>query len=196
MVLRGNETKAMAEIAERYPVKFDPLKAVVQDFHSIGQALNVASADQRVLVLVAGPKEKTDKAQETLGPIIHHDDFVGRFHVDFDAGDQWKKPIEGEKQSEGVLLIASGEFGLKGSVMKELPLDAAADEIRDALKQANSTFAKTTEKKVYAEHVSKGRREGIKYKNVVPYGEDRDGDGEIDQRGRGGGRSRSGGRSR
>ena len=176
-----DETQSMARIAQQYPVEFDPLEAIVQDFHSLGQALNVASADQRVLVLVAGPQHKTDLTREQLRPVIHSEEFVGRFHVDFESAEDWTTSIDGEHQSEGVFFIAAGEFGLKGTVLNELPLTATQADIRQALRQSNSLFVDSTDKKVYSSHVSKGRREGIHYQNNIPYGEDRDGDGEIDR---------------
>ena len=55
--------------------------------------------------------------------------------------------------------------------------------------RANTKFAASTKKKVYSTHVAKGEAAGIYFEGNVPYGEDRDGDGEIDHRG-GGRRSR------
>ena len=70
--------------------------------------------------------------------------------------------------------------------MDHLALDADTSVIMKALLAANDEFAKTTEKKVYANHVRKGGRLGIYFEGAIPYGEDRDGDGEIDhQFGRG-----------
>ena len=177
--------KDMSAIAKRYPVKFDQSKAVVQDFHSIGQALNVASADQRLLVLVAGPKEKVAVTREALKPAINHKDHVGRFHVDFEIdNDEWTKSISESKSDAGILFVKAGEFGSSGKVLRQLPLDASESAIHAALTEANETFIATTEKKEYQARVRKGRRLGIKYESVVPYGEDRDGDGGIDQRAR------------
>ena len=54
---------------------------------------------------------------------------MGRFHFDFDQGIEWKKNINGTSDKPGIVLIHPGEFGLKGNVLKQLPLDAenAAD---------------------------------------------------------------------
>lgn len=179
----GDSTERMAEIARNYPVRFDPSQAVVQDFHSVEQALNVASADQRLLVLVAGPEDKLAGARETLRPVINHDENVGRFHVDFESDGKWTKIIANGRSNEGIYLVASGEFGLKGQVLRQLSLDATAADLRKALAESNKKFAATTKKKDYASHVAKGRRLGIRYETAVPFGEDRDGDGEIDRRG-------------
>jgi len=185
----GESTLAMAAIAKKYPVTFDQSKAVVQDFHSVRQALNVASADQRLLVLAVGSKEKLDKTRQTIQPVINQKNNLGRYHVDFETGKEWSKTITGAKSKEGLLFIAAGEFGLKGKVLRQLPLDASQEDISSALAQANKTFAATTKTKEYSTHVRKGHRLGIRFLRAVPYGEDRDADGEIDKKR--GGRSSS-----
>lgn len=173
----------MAAIAKKHSVAFDQSQAVVQDFHSVGQALNVASADQRLLVVVAGPKEKSDATREVMKPVINHKDNLGRFHVDFESAKAWQKLISGAKPAEGILFVKAGEFGLSGRVLKQLSLDASHSEIQAAFAEANQAFVATTEKKEYQAHVRKGHRQGIRYESVIPYGEDRDRDGEIDRRG-------------
>ncbi len=64
--------------------------------------------------------------------------------------------------------------------MSKLELDAPLAEIKKAMAAANRDFAESTEKKVYSDHVSEGCRTGKKIEMAMPYGEDRDGDGEID----------------
>ena len=176
-------TKQMESIARKYTTKGDRNQAVVQDFHSFRQALNVASADQRVLVLVSGPESKLDKLRETLRPVSSDKNTIGRFHFDFDTSDSWTKSIAGEKGTQGIVIIQPGEFGMDGKVLHQLPLDANNTVILAALKNANETFAKTTDKKVYSQHVAKGHKQGVYFEGAVPYGEDRDGDGKIDQGG-------------
>lgn len=173
----------MLQFSLMYPPKADSSEAIVQDFHSFRQALNVASADQRVLVLVNAPAETEKQLRDSLRAVSNDPSIVGRFHFDFDQGDQWKKSIQGASDEHSIVLINPGEFGLTGKVMKQLPLTASTDEILSALNDANELYAKTTEKKVYSTHVAKGRKEGIHFEGAVPYGEDRDGDGEIDRKG-------------
>ena len=172
----------MAAIARKHPAKFNQLQAVVQDFHSVDQGLNVASADQRLLVLVTGPKEKIEKTREVIKPVINHKHMIGRFHVDFETSNGWSKTVANEKSNEGIMFVAAGEFGLSGKVLRQLPLDATQEDIRDELIRSNKMFAATTKKKEYAAHISKGHRTGIRYESFIPYGEDRDGDGKIDQK--------------
>lgn len=182
----------MNQFALRYPAKADVKDALVQDFNSFRQALNVASADQRVLVLVNAPAEKEAQLRESFKAVANDHDIVGRFHFDFDGSADWKKAISETNDQPGIVVINPGEFGLKGKVMQQLPLDAKPAEIIAALKAANETYASTTKKKVYSEHVAKGSRAGVYFEGAVPYGEDRDGDGKIDQRGGGRGGDRSG----
>jgi len=175
----------MNQYAFWYPATAEPREAIVQDFHSFRQALNVASADQRVLVLVNAPSEHEQNLRESLRSVANDQRIIGRFHFDFDQGDTWKKDIEGTRDEPGIILINPGEFGMSGTVIRQLPLDADASEIISAMTAANAQFAATTKKKVYSEHVAKGQSAGVYFKGAVPYGEDRDGDGQID-RGRGG----------
>jgi hypothetical protein len=191
---RGNEIAQAERIARQYQTTADLREAVVEDFHSFRQALNVASADQRVLVLISGPKAKLDAARLSLRTVASDSRIIGRFHFDFDADDAWVKSIAGGNgDASGIFAIRPGEFGLKGEVLAQMSLDSDNDKILDTLVAANVTFAKTTAKKVYATHVAKGKKLGIYFEGAVPYGEDRDGDGVIDKApGRGRGRSGEG----
>jgi hypothetical protein len=181
----------MNTVAAKYPDKTNGSQAIVQDFHSVRQALNVASADQRVLVIVSGPQAQTDGLRTSLQSVTNDERIVGRFHFDFDETSDWHKQIDGVKAGQSIVVVRPGEFGMDGTVMKQLPLAADNAEIIDTLLLANSEFAETTKKKVYSTHVAKGSRLGIYFDSVVPYGEDRDGDGEIDHKG---GPSRGGSR--
>lgn len=189
----SDSVRQMERVAEVYGSIADPKDALVPDFHSVRQALNVASADQRILVLVHGPDKATETLHKSLREVSNDDRIVGRFHFDFDSTNSWQKNVTGVASDSGICLIRPDEFGMKGSVMKQLPLSADNSDVISALIAANSEFAATTEKKVYSSHVSKGQQLGIYFEGAVPYGEDRDGDGQIDRAGRGGG---GGGRSR
>ena len=180
---RGSETEEMRRIALRYPAKAKLSEAIVPDFHSFRQALNVASADQRVLVLVNVPADQEKELRQSLRGVANETSMVGRFHFDFEQGDGWKKNIQGTGDDAGIVLIRPGEFGMKGEVISQLPTDATTSDIINALTAANAKFAATTEKKVYSSHVAKGQAAGIYFEGNVEYGEDRDGDGQIDHRG-------------
>ena len=196
MVLgRRSAAERMGVVAALYPPTADLKEAIAPDFHTVRQALNVASADQRVLALVYGPDEKLVRLRKSLRAVSNDERIIGRFHFDFDSGDEWKKNVTGLSDDAGIAIVKSDEFGMRGTVMQQLPLNAENDLIVESLLTANEKFAKTTEKKVYADHVAKGRRQGIYFEGAVPYGEDRDGDGLIDTILRGSGGS-DGGRPR
>ena len=188
---RSGATQALQRFALMYPSKADPNQALVQDFHTVRQALNVASADQRVLVVINAPEVQESKLRQSLRAVASDQAVVGRVHFDFEQASDWKENITGTTQEPGIVLIHPGEFGMKGKVLNQLPLDASNEQILASIVKANTQFAATTKKKVYSEHVSKGSRQGIYFEGAVPYGEDRDGDGQVD--GRGGGRGRGGG---
>ena len=180
---RQNPTAALSRIALQYPAQLDSSEAIVQDFHSFRQALNVASADQRVLVLVHSDRTNEDALRESLKKVANDSRILGRFHFDFDRTSTWKEPIEGETGQHGLVIINPGEFGLTGRVISEIAIDSSSERIIEALTEANKFFARSTTKKVYSKHVNKGRAQAIHFQGNVPYGEDRDGDGEIDRRG-------------
>ena len=81
-----------------------------------------------------------------------------------------------------------GEFGLEGEIVKSLPLNASNETLLQEMVSANRDYAKRTKKKVYSSHVVEGRKQGKRIEMAMPFGEDRDGDGKVDQRGGGGNR--------
>jgi hypothetical protein len=176
----------LEDIASRYRQKGKATDTVLQDFLSFEQALNVASADQRLLVFVNSDKAAARKLSPTLKALFADNEIVGRFHLDF-AGDEdsrWRKAIKGAKSKPAINIIRAGKFGLEGTAMSQLPLDSTLEDIKAKLLADNQKFSSTEERKVYASHVMEGKRKGIKYESEIPYGEDRDGDGEIDKRAR------------
>jgi hypothetical protein len=181
---------AMEKVASKYKPKGDVKTPIVQDFHSFRQALNVASGDQRLLLFVSAQEGDQEQIRKTLSPVMGDTRIVGRFHTDFmgKKGDEnWVEAISGvrSKTKAAIFVIQSGKFGQKGSVVKQLPIDANAKEIKTALLNANGSFAKKEKRKVYSDHVAEGRRKRIYFEGGVEYGEDRDGDGKIDFRGGG-----------
>ncbi len=180
--------EAMEKVASKFKTKGDIYTPIPQDFHSFRQALNVASGDQRLLLFVVAPPSDQAAIRKTISTVVGMPEIVGRFHVDFignKVDDQWETSISGvkSKSEPAIFIIQSDKFGQKGKVLKELPADASATEIKTALLAANKKFAQTEDRKVYRDHVREGRRKGVFFEGNVEYGEDRDGDGKIDHRG-------------
>lgn len=188
----GNDSVGgMNTIAAKYKTKADTKDAILQDFHSFKQSLNVASADQRLLLFSIPTKSTANKESASLRKVFNDKDISGRFHFDTAAKTdaEWSKAIEGDKQKSGHFIIRPGKFGMTGTVMAELPLKSSPELIKTTLLKCNATYAKTEKRKTYSSHVSEGKRKGIEFENTMPHGEDRDGDGKIDPK-----RERPGGR--
>ena len=183
----GSEKQAIAQmnqIADEYKLSGDLSQAVIEDFHSVRQALNVASADQRMLVLIAGPQENLAVSRHSLRVVASDKTVIGRYHFDFEDKSDWRETVTQGTLKNGIFMIQPGEFGLEGKLLAELPIDAESAEILSTLEKARATFVAATPKKVYRDHVQKGGQLGIYFEGAVPYGEDRDADGQIDRAGR------------
>lgn len=174
---------AMKEIAEEYASRGKPEEMVLQDFHTFRQALNVASGDQRLLLFIAASPGDRDRLREELRPLFAREDIIGRFHLDFgsaEADASWAEKVSDTKGKSGFVIIQAGQFGLEGKALDHLPLNTDPETLASALLAANALYAETEVRKDYAEHVAAGRLEDIFFENEIPYGEDRDGDGEAD----------------
>jgi len=187
----GNDVfGGMAKISNKYKPRKTLEEATLTDYHSFKQSLNAASADQRLLVWTVASKANQPKVHSTIQKVFNDKDMTGRFFYDAAGKDdaKWADDIKGATKKSGIFIIRSGQFGLSGTVMKELPLNASADTIKADLTKANAEFAKTEKRKIYSEHVKAGKKEGVNYQNTIAPGEDRDGDGKIDPKPERGGR--------
>ncbi len=202
---RSNSTDSIIRHLEsttlRYQQKGKPNDAVLQDFLSFRQALNVASADQRLLVFVNADESAIKKLTPSLKELFADEDVIGRFHLDLagQADATWVDAVKGSESAPAINIIRAGKFGMDGAIMSRLPLDVPLESLKAKLLADNKEFGLTEERKVYASHVMEGKRKGIEFELEIPYGEDRDGDGEIDRsRSRGGssGRGRRRGTNR
>ena len=188
--LRGDAgvIQRMNQIAANYKTRGQKADAVLQDFNSFRQALNVASADQRLLVFLNAEEKKRQSVEAELRKAFSSTDVEGKFHLklkDKGMDESWVKVVRGASKKPGILIIRAGTFGLDGEVLKRLPLSSSAREIKAALLGVNESFALLEDRKIYRDHVTSGRRQGIYFENEIPYGEDRDGDGKIDNQRRG-----------
>lgn len=179
----------IAAIARRFRPEGDPADSRVPDFGSFALALNVAAADQRLLVLIAGGGRQVAAAEKRLRAVAWSEEAIGRFHYDHETdAANWSKVVSGRGAGEpGVHIIRPDPFGLEGEIVESLPFAADRDRVGEALARANRAYAETTERKVYSDHVRTGRRDGKRIEMAMEFGEDRDGDGVIDHRGGGGG---------
>ena len=182
--------KEMEQIAEKYKVTGAQDQAVLQDFDSFKQSLNIASADQRLLVFTVSPQSVMPKVKDTLRTVFNDSSVSGKFHFDV-AGKEdlkWSESLKNVNAKTGVFIIRSDEYGQQGIVVRALPLDVPPNQLKADLLETNKQFSEFEKRKHYGKHVSQGRREGVKFENNIEQGEDRDGDGEIDEHKSGQGR--------
>ena len=175
----------MNQIAAKYSAKGKSEDTILQEFHSFRQALNVASADQRLLILVNADDTERGEIEAQLKPVFADKEIVGKFHLHIaneKSDKNWSKAIKGDKSQPGIVVIHAGKFGLDGTTLTQLPATATAEDIKTAMLNSNKKFAKLEDRKSYGSHVQQGRRQNIYFENEIPYGEDRDGDGEIDRK--------------
>ena len=110
-------------------------------------------------------------------------DISGKFHVDFGTAAtdrEWSQSIRGVKYKSAYFVIRADEFGQQGVVVDQLPLTTSVAELRTSMLDANQVFAESEERKAYAAHVADGKQQGIYFEQQIPFGEDKDGDGVID----------------
>jgi len=183
--------REMNKIAKRFEPVEEDSPAVLQDFHSFRQALNVASADQRLLVFVNLKEEDRARAQDNFSRVFSDTDIVGKFHLNFadpKVDGDWAESIKGDTSSPGIFIIRSGTFGQDGVVMQKLPKTLSVEELKSAMVLANDEYSIMETRKTYSQHVMAGKRAGIHFENEISS------DGTSDGRKRG--ESRRGGNSR
>ena len=179
----------IAVIADRYKSRGDMLNSRIPDFNSFALALNVSSADQKILLLIVGNEDEITAAGKRIRSVAWDENVVGRFNYDFESdSDSWVAPISSKSKRSGFYIVRPGEFGLEGEIVKSLPLNTSKETLLQEMTVANRDYAKRTKKKVYSSHVVEGRKQGKRIEMAMPFGEDRDGDGKIDHRGGAGNR--------
>ncbi len=183
-IFPDDKVAGMNAISAKYKRKGEKNDALLGDFHSFKQSLNVSSADQRLLLFTAGDKEQLEKEEAVLTQIFNDEELIGRFHFDQAGAEdgKWQDKIKSAKKDQGHFIIQSGTFGTEGKVLSHLPLTSSKEEIKQTLLKVNAAYAKEETRKVYAEHITEGRKKGVSFENTMPPGEDRDGDGKIDEK--------------
>lgn len=129
-------------------------------------ALDVAAADGLPLVVAVG-KDKSARARTVnqLARLAWADEFVGKF-IYAEATPRELLPVGGLTVDAGVVVVDPDGFGLKGTVLREVGIDATADGIAAALRAAAAEF-KPPEKS-FQSHVREGHRQGVYWDPPVP----------------------------
>ena len=177
----------MQQIASQFKPRRNSSDAELQDFHSLRQALNCASADQRLLVFVNAPEKDRTQVEQNLKSVFTDDEVIGKFHLDFadaDTDQDWTTLIHRVTNKPGIVVVRSGQFGVEGRALDQLSLDEDPDTIIRALLDANEQFAKVEKRKNYEQHVQEGRREGIYFENEISRRNSEDSDGNRRRKGK------------
>ena len=140
----------IAAIADRYKSRGDILNSHIPDFNSFALALNVSSADQKILLLIAGDEDEIVAAGKRIRSVVWNKNVMGRFNYDFESdSSSWTGPLSSKSKGSGFHLIRPGEFGLEGQIVMSLSLNASNSNLLKAMVVANRDYAKSTKKKVY-----------------------------------------------
>ena len=159
-------TGAIAKIADKAGGKPSDGKTVLQDFHSLTQAMIASSADQRLLVVSVLGKHSCAEVQaafnnDKIRGVVHFDQIK-----DLKQGG-WQDLLKGNKATTGHFILRAEPYARFGTVLKELPLTVSSAQLVQAVEEANREFAASEKRKDYAEHVKQGLAQGIKVKTNV-----------------------------
>ena len=145
----------MEAIALAYPGKDQPVGRVPLPYLAdLRLALNVAAADRLPLVAVFGNSEQRKQLEQKLEPLAWSDEFLGRaLYVPVNHPEEFKA-ISGLKTKAGYVVIQPDIFGLKGKVIKEIPIQSTAAQVKQSLSMAVGQHQPST--LTYEQHRSQG----------------------------------------
>lgn len=160
----------LAEIAQNHPSQALAKDAVMEDFHSVAQALRSSAADQRLLFFIVAPQGNRMPFWKKAQAIINDPEVLGKIHVDFiGASDsQWHRVIERDSMQAGYFIIKPTAFGRGGRMMAELPLRTPLEKIKLALLKAHQ-LDQQGPRRNDTEHLQRGKELGISFQSTIPF---------------------------
>lgn len=159
--------EGLRDIAEKYRPKADINKSLLQDFHSLDQALRTGAADQRLLVCLVQPIGKKESGLKVMQNVFNDPKIRGKVHFDtLGKGDNetWKK-IEGYSNLPGYYIVQPGAYANKGKVVSKVTLIQPVNKLKSVLLKAIQEHAESEKRKVYEDHVKAGLAEGLSDKS-------------------------------
>ena len=160
----------MNKIASQYDGSSD--KALTDDqlplAKNIAIGLNVAASDGLPLIILsADTDEQLISLQQTVTPAAWSESIAGQFIYAATTNADELKPLTGIEDSSGqILIVAPGQFGMEGKVLKQMPADTSQEAIQAAMQTAIETFPR---KRVnHRAHVNEGIKKGIDWKSAIP----------------------------
>jgi hypothetical protein len=144
----------MHAIAQKYPVKKEmtglPPLPVSKDLR---RSLNVAACDRQLLVIADRVPEKT---LNTLQTIAWKKPYRGRLGWGVSKTDAEVQATGLAGKEPGILICRPDEFGLKATLIQQLPANASEAVVTKALTEALQT--PRAPEKNYRRHMSRGQR--------------------------------------
>ena len=163
----GKMAQTMEAIALAYPGKDQPVGRVPLPYLAdLRLALNVVAADRLPLVAVFGNSEQRKQLEQKLEPLAWSDEFLGRaLYVPVNHPEEFKA-ISGLKTKAGYVVIQPDIFGLKGKVIKEIPIQSTAAQVKQSLSMAVGQHQPST--LTYEQHRSQGADAGQRWESKTP----------------------------
>ena len=163
----GKMAQTMEAIALAYPGKDKPVGRVPLPYLAdIKLALNIAAADRLPLVAVFGNAAQRKQMEQQLESIAWADEFLGRaLYVPVTQLEEFKA-ITGVKTQAGYVVIQPDIFGLKGKVIKEIPIQSTAAQVKQSLSMAVGQHQPST--LTYEQHRSQGADAGQRWESKTP----------------------------
>jgi hypothetical protein len=159
----------MQRIADQYEAKATTpaAKLPLPLIENTRLALNIAACDSQALVVAfSSDDDRRRQLQERLRPLAWSDDFIGQFLYVSENRRAALKAVEGLQVKEGVVIVSPGLFGQSGRVLAQVPFDHEPKQLANAL--SYSAFAHQKTAKDTRSHTSRGRREGVDWKTLLP----------------------------
>ncbi len=163
-----DDAESMARFMDRTADEFQGTSrgAPLPTVPDLRLGLDVASCDQRPLVVVAAPHGRLRTMVSRLEELAWSDEFVGRFRYVVQEGSDGLDSIDAFGET-GYFVVEASEFGLDGEVLVAMPSTASGEAIAEGLTEALDLFG-TPASKNYREHMRRGHQLGIEWETAIP----------------------------
>jgi hypothetical protein len=163
----------MAETMERIARSLPPKRTADQSspelptVANVRLALDVAACDRQPLVILfAQDQASRRELTEKLKPLAWSDELRGRFVYAESSTEQDLAPIAGARAAAGFVVVQPDRFGLKGTVLKQVPGTTSGDELAQAFREAASKYQPQVE--TFRAHIQTGRLAGAFWETKLP----------------------------
>lgn len=163
---RFADARQMADVMQRIVEQFE-VKASTPTLPRVANvrlAINIAACDNQPLVLLcARDADRLQQLEDRVRPLAWNGNFRGRFvyvaTTSFDDGAM----IDGLSRSEGLTVIQTDRYGLKGTVLTKVHSDG---DLAKTLQAGIDQYQRL--EKTFPNHVREGHQSGIYWETVIP----------------------------